>query len=287
MNTTLRIFLSTLLVMGPGAGVLNCRTLQTPSGSCVSSLAQKIAAGNGMSGGPYTANLSGTTIKAWVHSGGHWKIGQLSGVAKGAKDQDPNTNGITIFYTAFGTSPEGICSASALGDLFATLAHELLHFFCQPHEPVDGFDPLDTTKTPTHTPEPDCNDLNYAMNAAKDVCEEIGDVLECLSDPNCEGIKDDAGNVIPGLERENLQEYCKALAKSYKNMQDRYNTPENAQKAFECNCGQPPWTPGASYPNCPPMPPPPNGCQPTASQTYPDNKVIPDCPHECPPDEGS
>ncbi len=111
--------------------------------------------------------------------------------------------------------------------------------------------------------------------------EEEFEEAEEEEEEECEGLTDDEGNPIEGLERENLKEYCEGLADEHQGMQDKYNTPENAATAFDCACGQPPWTPGAGYSCCPGFPAPAGGCQGSAAETYPNNEVIPECSADC------
>ncbi len=255
------------------------------SNACLDQLLNDIA-GNIGAGPGYMINLQAGTIQRWMYKDGKWVIGTYKGAAVGANPQNPGPN-VNLWPEGFGGQYGGganLCTPEFLGAIFPTLAHEMLHFLCPPHSDKGvGAGPLfDLTKPPAASPTPpDCNDINYAVNSAMQVCDEIGAVGECCADEECEGLTDDNGDPIPGLERGNLKDYCKSLSDSYDKMQDRWNTEENANTAFGCNCPDP-WDPGPGYANCPTMGSPPGGCDGTAQDAYPDNKVIPDCMNSCP-----
>ncbi len=182
------------------------------------------------------------------------------------------------------------CTPEGLAYAFRIFSHEFLHDLCPPHSDK-GAPPMQDgvvgPKPSGPAPKPDCNDLNYSMQAAKAICDLIADCAGCLGDcPKedvCPPLVTAGGIAMEGTETcAKIKELCKALAKEHGNMQDKYNTPANASTAFDCKCGSPPWSPGAGFPACPAMPSPPAGCQGNAQDSYPDNKVVPDCPSPCP-----
>lgn len=248
----------------------------------LSDLAARIAPNGG-----HTVIIKKGTRKAWKWSDGEWVIGSFRGFYYGGT-QDPPTGDIWVWPSAHKGISKNPCTPSALAKLFKTLAHETFHGKCPPHAPPEGGTP-EFPPDPENPPEfegdpPDCNDLNYQANTGQELCEEIGDAGACLSDPECPGLTDEEGNVIPGLEHENLEEYCEGLSDEYDALQEITNTEENAQTAFGCNCGDPPWSPDPDeYPDCPVLmdQPPAGGCAGDAGDAYPENKVIPDCEASC------
>lgn len=277
---------------------------------CVEALLDQAADELGLTPGWSVIALSGER-NAWLWLNGKWTLATYKGVALGAHKQ-PQTKEVVIWPNAlkaqkgqtFGLGQ--LCDPSLLGSVYPTLVHELMHFLCPEHDAslglVSPWDPAQPVPPaiPSPAPAPDCNNMNYAMNAAIEVCELLGDVAACLElpacpdpdDPDptcCDGIRDGNGDIIPGLERATLPEFCKSLSAAYEQMQERWNTPENAQIAFGCICTAPPWNAGQGYPNCPPMPKPDpspgavdGGCKGTPEETYPNGVIIPNCPHSCP-----
>lgn len=203
-------------------------------------------------------------IDTWVFTGTGLVKYSIYGEAAGSA-QNPI---IAIWPHALKIELGDFCSPAGLAAMFPTLAHELLHFVCPPHEGAVG-DP------------PDCNDINYAFHAAAALCEELGRVVACLTNPQCIGLKDEEGNVFDGVPKADLKEYCKELKKAHAEMQANWNTADVAATAYNCNCGPTNWVPGTGYPNCPVMGPPPGGCA-SVADAYPENKVIPDCAATCP-----
>ena len=182
------------------------------------------------------------------------------------------------------------CTPQGFAEAFKIFAHEFIHNVCPMHAKKGTPELQDGAVGPKPTgaaPKPDCNDLNYAMQTAKAICDLIGNCAGCLVDcPKedvCPPLLTAGGLAIEGTETcAKIAELCKALSKAHSKMQTTFNTPGNASTAFNCKCGSSPWSPGASYPNCPPMPAPPAGCQGNTQDSYPNNGVIPDCPDACP-----
>lgn len=192
-----------------------------------------------------------------------------------------------------------------LAEALRTLAHECLHFKCPPHNgppegvSIPGGEP-DPKKPPTgEGQDPDCNEINYAIHTAKAVCDEICAVKACAEDPECGELRgrkvNGDGDIvdadpIPGTDTPAGRcAYCKALRAAYEDIQKRWNTEKNAKTAKTCACGPPPpgWEPEDEerdafddFSDCPDFPDPPGGCD--GEPPYPDNKVIPDCPCDCP-----
>ncbi len=277
MNRKLGLLRTLLPIVLALAGASPARSAPAPGGSssCLSSLANRIASDLGLSG-TYNVELQRADAWAWIDDGnGGWKEAYAKGYAIGVHE---GTTTIWVWPKRIGSLAGGVCSPQFQGAAYIILAHELLHFVCPPHDVPDNPDP--STPPPTPPEPPDCNDLNYAIHSAAAVCGEIGRISGCCADMSASGCED-----LDGMSFSELQAYCAALKQAYGKAQDRFNDPENAETAFQCKCADG-WEPGdeggGGYPNCPPMPPPPGGCEGDASTAYPNNELIPDCAHSCP-----
>lgn len=201
-----------------------------------------------------------------------------------------NPAGDTNRYRVFSRNlPNNDCSASSLAYAFKLFAHESLHDICPPHSGA-GSGILDGALPPKPdgpAPKPDCAALSHAALTAAAICGLIDSCHACLTDcPKedvCPPLETAGGVPIEGTETcEKIGDLCKALSGEHKKMQNGYNTAANVDTAFDCKCGSSPYSPGPAYPDCPEMPSPPGGCQGSASESYPNNKVIPDCDKSCP-----
>ena len=184
---------------------------------------------------------------------------------------------ITHYPDAFNGKGADGCSPAYLAELTKVLIHELLHFQCEAHSVPP--EPVGDPDVPGKNP--DCGDLNYAINTAKGVCDRIGEVMECLQNPECAGLEDSSGALIPGLERANLATHCESLSDQHSEMQAAWNHPVNATTAFYCMCVIEWEDAGSQCPNA--LAAPPGGCSPSATpaSVFPDDKIIPDCNQGC------
>lgn len=207
-----------------------------------------------------------------------WVLGSYYAMTPGP----PVINGTIITFT--GNWPHDPCSPAGLAFAFQVFAHEWLHNVCPKHSPTGA--PKYPKNPSGKAPKPDCNNLNYAMHTAKAICDFIGAIASCLAHcpgETCPPLESTSGAIIPGTDTcAEIAELCRELARRYKDLQGKYNTEANAETAYNCKCGAPPWTPGAAYPACPEMPPPPGPCGQGRGAAYPGNKIIPDCPSSCP-----
>ncbi len=283
---------------------------------CLSQLANRI---NPSWPGSFHVVTSAMSYKTWMWdlTSHCWYLGTYQAVSPGALPGHTDSK-VILFIYEMGGSSSTICTPAFLAKAYKVLYHELLHFCCPAHagQGSGGGDFTGTNPPPSEDGSPpDCNDLNYRMQTAKGLCDEIARAAACckgssngepggglgggqggytppaepgpFGDPgseDCEGLKDEDGLVIPGLEAENLGEYCAALQAEHDAMQDETNNATIAEIAFDCACGAPPWTPGTSPGGndcCPDFIPPANGCKGTAAETYPNSQVIPDCSTNC------
>ena len=311
-----------LLVLGTPA------LAQGSSASCLEFIAENAAKGiPGIPPGSWTVINSDDINKVWKADGnGGWKVGTYYGHASGAK-VSPNINEITIFGKAIlskSTVPNTStsCSPEFLAEVISIMPHEMLHFVCPVHTPKPG------ASTPTSAPAPsvpssppDCNDINYAVYAASEVCSTIGDIAACLesgwfSTPPDPPLVDDPCDLDlpPGYtpdpsddqgelndKKEDLEDLCAALSVRHDSIRTRYNTAANAAIAYDCACGSgatPPWSPTGCPNPGDPCPDCPNSfffvdsdgdgisdaCEAasTPQDFFPGNSVIPACNNSCP-----
>ena len=250
-------------------------SMELQAQGCLTALTNEQASQFGMSGG-YDINLESGSDQFWIWSEANqqWTLGgfraRATGVAQGNQQID-------IWPDQWTSNPatSGFCDPVVLAEGFKYLTHELLHFVCPQHSDKGNVVPKDDGMPESPGQPPDCNDINYAQNTAKEICDEISEAEACLADQECPGLTDDDGNEI--VSRDDLPAYIVALNAQHQSIQDKFNNEGTADAAFGCNCPSG-WSAGPSYPDCPPSETP-NDCT-SQDSAYPNNEVVPDCPPE-------
>jgi hypothetical protein len=261
------LLLASWAFLSPGPAAVGVHVTPSISAQSLEDELSDLAGTVGSCGGKQVRVLPGGREGwRWDAENQKWDIKGYRGYASGMIP-DPPTNEITVWADIHGYDDSQPLDdqPGAKAEFVRTLAHECLHWLCPPHAPPPPGTTFPDPPKKDNPPDgdgraPDCNDLNYALNAAAVVCGQLAAAAQ-------------AGDV----------EYCKALKAAYKAMQDRWNNAGNVDTATECACGDPdgsePWDPGEGYESCPKFPAPPGGCD--GEPPYPDNKVIPDCTHAC------
>lgn len=232
---------------------LACVAASSAQAADVSKLADALS---GSPPGTWTVHKDNDQPGGWSSVTGVWEYVPLKGYASGVLSGGAE---VTIFPDVF-KDPVGSvgtnCSPPFLAETLMVLSHELLHFVCPVHseKPGGGIAPPGSAEPTQQPTPPDCNDLNYAMNTAASVCSHAQMVADCLSDyPDSldDPIPEACLDILPeeyrpdpsdtlaqrSTKKSFLIELLGDLKDEHAGMQNRWNSGQNAQTAFDCACG--------------------------------------------------